>query len=242
MYVNLYLSNQAELKVGKKKVVLEQETGYPWNGDIRVKVAKGNAPFVMNLRIPGWVRGEVLPGTLYRYADGKVLHYSVSVNGEPVSGELQKGYLQIDRKWKKGDVVEVHFDMEPRVVRANEKVEADRGRVSLERGPIVYCAEWPDNDFNIHTILMNQRPSIQVVDKPETLYGIRELTTDVQALSYDATGRLAVKDVKLTLIPYYAWAHRGEGDMEVWLPIEVGAASAQPLKAEKQEDNGFFEN
>ena len=242
VYVNLYLSNQAELKVGKKKVVLEQETGYPWNGDIRVKVAKGNAPFVMNLRIPGWVRGEVLPGTLYRYADGKVLHYSVSVNGEPVSGELQKGYLQIDRKWKKGDVVEVHFDMEPRVVRANEKVEADRGRVSLERGPIVYCAEWPDNDFNIHTILMNQRPSIQVVDKPETLYGIRELTTDVQALSYDATGRLAVKDVKLTLIPYYAWAHRGEGDMEVWLPIEVGAASAQPLKAEKQEDNGFFKN
>ena len=242
VYVNLYLSNQAELKVGKKKVVLEQETGYPWNGDIRVKVAKGNAPFVMNLRIPGWVRGEVLPGDLYRYADGKVLHYSVSVNGESVSGELQKGYLQIDRKWKKGDVVEVHFDMEPRVVRANEKVEADRGRVSLERGPIVYCAEWPDNDFNIHTILMNQRPSIQVVDKPETLYGIRELTTDVQALSYDATGRLAVKDVKLTLIPYYAWAHRGEGDMEVWLPIEVGAASAQPLKAEKQEDNGFFEN
>lgn len=242
VYVNLYLSNQAELKVGKKKVVLEQETGYPWNGDIRVKVAKGNAPFVMNLRIPGWVRGEVLPGDLYRYADGKVLHYSVSVNGEPVSGELQKGYLQIDRKWKKGDVVEVHFDMEPRVVRANEKVEADRGRVSLERGPIVYCAEWPDNDFNIHTILMNQRPSIQVVDKPETLYGIRKLTTDVQALSYDATGRLAVKDVKLTLIPYYAWAHRGEGDMEVWLPIEVGAASAQPLKAEKQEDNGFFEN
>ena len=134
VYVNLYLSNQAELKVGKKKVVLEQETGYPWNGDIRVKVAKGNVPFVMNLRIPGWVRGEVLPGTLYRYADGKVLHYSVSVNGEPVSGELQKGYLQIDRKWKKGDVVEVHFDMEPRVVRANEKVEADRGRVSLERG------------------------------------------------------------------------------------------------------------
>ena len=242
VYVNLYLSNQAELKVGKKKVVLEQETGYPWNGDIRVKVAKGNAPFVMNLRIPGWVRGKVLPGDLYRYADGKVLHYSVSVNGEPVSGELQKGYLQIDRKWKKGDVVEVHFDMEPRVVRANEKVEADRGRVSLERGPIVYCAEWPDNDFNIHTILMNQRPSIQVVDKPETLYGIRELTTDVQALSYDATGRLAVKDVKLTLIPYYAWAHRGEGDMEVWLPIEVGAASAQSLKAEKQEDNGFFEN
>lgn len=242
VYVNLYLSNQAELKVGKKKMVLEQETGYPWNGDIRVKVAKGSGSFVMNLRIPGWVQGEVLPGTLYRYADGKALHYAVTVNGNPVSGELHKGYLQIDRKWKKGDVVEIHFDMKPRVVKANEKVEANRGRVSVECGPIVYCAEWPDNDFNVHTVLLNQCPSFQVVEKPDMLYGIRQLTTDAQTLSYDATGRLAVKDVKLTLIPYYAWAHRGEGDMEVWLPMDVSAASAQPLKAAKQEDNGFFEN
>lgn len=242
VYVNLYLSNQAELKVGKKNVVLEQETGYPWKEDIRVKVLKVNAPFVMNLRIPGWVRGEVLPGDLYRYADDKALHYTVSVNGEPVSGELQKGYLQIDRKWKKGDVVEIHFDMKPRVVKANEKVEADRGRVSVERGPIVYCAEWPDNDFNIHTVLLNQHPSFRVTAKPDLLYGINQLVTDAQALSYDVTGRLAVKDVKLTLIPYYAWAHRGEGDMAVWLPIEVSASSALPIKTEKQADNGFFEN
>lgn len=141
---------------------------------------------------------------------------------------------------EKGDVVEVHFDMQPRVVRANEKVAADRGRVAVERGPIVYCAEWPDNDFNVHNILLNQHPSFQVVNNPDLLYGICEITTDAQALSYDAAGRLVVKDVKLTLIPYYAWAHRGEGDMEVWLPIEVGASSAQPQKVVEQEDNGFF--
>lgn len=240
VYVNLFLSNRAELKVNRKKLVLEQETGYPWNGDIRIRVAQGNLPFTMHLRIPGWVHGAVVPSDLYRYADGQELEYTVTVNGEPVAGELQKGYLLIDRKWKKGDVVEVNFDMKPRVVKANGKVEADRGRVAVERGPLVYCAEWPDNDFNVHNILLNQHPSFQVVERPDLLYGIHEITTDAQALSYDAAGKLAVRDVKLTLIPYYAWAHRGEGDMEVWLPIEVGASSALPQKAEKQEDNGFF--
>lgn len=227
VYVNLFLSNRAELKVNGKNVVLEQETSYPWNGDIRLTVAKGNQPFVMNVRIPGWVRGSVLPGDLYSYADGQELAYRVSVNGQEVRGELQNGYLGIDRRWKKGDVVEIHFDMQPRVVKANDKVAADRDRVAIERGPLVYCAEWPDNDFNISTLLLNRHPKFQLVERPDLLGGINEITTRAQALSYDATGRLAAKDVKLTLIPYYAWAHRGEGRMEVWLPIEVGAASAE---------------
>lgn len=102
VYVNLFLSNRAELKVNRKKLVLEQETGYPWNGDIRIRVAQGNLPFTMHLRIPGWVRGAVVPSDLYRYADGQELGYTVTVNGEPVAGELQKGYLLIDRKWKRG--------------------------------------------------------------------------------------------------------------------------------------------
>ena len=240
VYVNLYMANRGELKVKSKKLVLEQETSYPWDGDIRIRVVQGTLPFTMNLRIPGWVRNEVLPGDLYYYDDKQKPGYTVTVNGEAVEGVLQKGYLQIERKWRKGDVVEIRFDMQPRVVRANEKVIADRGRVAIERGPIVYCAEWPDNDFNVHNILLNLHPSFQVVDKPDLLYGIREITTDAQALSYDAAGKLAVKDVNLTLIPYYAWAHRGEGDMEVWLPIEICASSAQPQKAAEQEDNGFF--
>ena len=104
----------------------------------------------------------------------------------------------------------------------------------------MYCAEWPDNDFNVHTVLLNRNPQFRVVEKPELLYGVSEITTDAQAISYDATGRLAVKDVTLTLIPYYAWAHRGEGNMDVWLPVDISAASALPQKGEKQADNGFF--
>ena len=242
VYVNLFLSNRAELKVNDKKVVLEQETSYPWKGDIRLKVLQGNQPFGMNVRIPGWVRGSVLPSDLYAYADHQQPAYRVMVNGQEVEGELHNGYLTIDRKWKKNDVVEIHFDMLPRLVKANEKVAADRGRVAVERGPVVYCAEWPDNDFNVHTLLMNRRPELRVVERPELLYGLNQIVTDAQALSYDKAGKLAVKDVKLTLIPYYAWAHRGEGDMEVWLPMEVNATSAQPQKGVKWKDNGFFNN
>ena len=242
VYVNLFLSNRAELKVNDKKVVLEQETSYPWKGDIRLKVLQGNQPFGMNVRIPGWVRGSVLPSDLYAYADHQQPAYRVMVNGQEVEGELHNGYLTIDRKWKKNDVVEIHFDMLPRLVKANEKVAADRGRVAVERGPVVYCAEWPDNDFNVHTLLMNRRPDLRVVERPELLYGLNQIVTDAQALSYDKAGKLAVKDVKLTLIPYYAWAHRGEGDMDVWLPMEVNATSAQPQKGVKWKDNGFFNN
>ena len=242
VYVNLYLSNKAELKVDKKKILLEQETGYPWNGDIRLKITQGNQDFTMKLRIPGWVRGNVLPGDLYSYADNQKPAYQVSVNGQTVESDVNDGYLSIARKWKKGDVVEVHFDMIPRIVKANPKVEADHGRVAVERGPIVYCAEWPDNRFNVHSILLNQHPQFKVTDKPELLYGIRQITTDAQALSYDKAGKLVTKDVELTLIHYYAWTHRGEGNMEVWLPIDVSATSAQPQEAGKWEDNGFFKN
>ena len=240
VFVNLYLSNRGDLKVGKKNIVLEQETQYPWNGDIQLKVAKGNGKFDLNLRVPGWVQGEVVPSDLYSYEDGKRLNYEVQVNGEKVESEIEKGYFRINRRWKKGDVVSIHFDMEPRIVKANDKVEADRGCVSVERGPLVYCAEWKDNDFDVHRILMNRSPKFELVSRPDLLGGIQQLQTEVQALDYNTDGKLTVQDATLTLIPYYAWAHRGEGNMTVWLPIDLQAAKAIPLKGLSREENGFF--
>lgn len=226
VYVNLFMSNEADLEVDKKGVVLEQQTRYPWDGDVAVSVKKNKAgAFAMKIRIPGWVRGQVVPSDLYRYSDGKRLGYSVKVNGQPVESELQDGYFTIERRWKKGDKVEVHFDMEPRVVKAHAKVEADRGRVAVERGPLVYCAEWPDNDFDIMSVLVNRRPQFETVEKPDMLCGLTEIKTGAQVLGYDAEGRLTASDVELTLIPYYAWAHRGSGNMMVWLPQEVSATS-----------------
>ena len=224
VYVNLFMSNTSELNVEGKKVTLAQTTEYPWNGDIRVAVTpKGKQDFTLKIRIPGWVQGEVVPSNLYTFTDNKQLAYAVKVNGEPVESKLDKGYFSIDRQWKKGDVVDVHFDMEPRTVKANSKVEADRGKISVERGPLVYCAEWPDNDFSVLSVFMNRKPEFTVERKPKLLYGIDELKTQAQTLGYDETGRLVTKDVTLTLIPYYAWAHRGTGEMAVWLPQDVSA-------------------
>lgn len=236
VFVNLFVANDATLKVDGKKIVLNQSTAYPWDGDINIRVDRNSAgQFAMKIRIPGWVRNKVVPSDLYNYSDGKRLQYSVKVNGEVVESELVNGYFTIDRKWKKGDEVSVHFDMEVRTVKANAKVEADRGRISVERGPIVYCAEWPDNDFDVLNVLMNREPKFEVVSKPELLCGINQIKTQAQTLEYDEAGRLVTKDQTLTLIPYYAWAHRGQGNMAVWLPQEVYATrpAAIPTLASK---------
>ena len=238
VYVNLFMGNEAELKVGGKKVILHQETRYPWDGHVTLTVDKNAAgTFAMKIRIPGWVRNQVVPSDLYTYSDGKRPGYSVKVNGEAVTSALEQGYFTIERKWKKGDRIELQLDMEVRTVKANGKVEADRGRVAVERGPIVYCAEWPDNDFNVLSLLMNQHPQFEVVEKPDLLYGLNQIKTSVQTLEYDEQGRLLAKDRQLTLIPYYAWAHRGPGNMAVWLPSEVRATRpvAIPTLASKSQ-------
>lgn len=226
VYVNLYMSNNANLDVNGKSVALSQQSNYPWNGDIAVTIDKNKAGnFDLKLRIPGWVKNKPVPSDLYSYTDGKRLGYSVMVNGKLAEGELTAdGYYTIGRNWKNGDKVELHLDMEPRTVRAHGKVEADKGKIAIERGPIVYCAEWPDNDFDVLSIFINQKPQFTVNEKPDMLEGIVELTTDGQVLSYDDKGRLAAKDVKLNLIPYYAWNHRGSGNMAVWLAQELSAS------------------
>lgn len=225
VYVNLFMSNTAELDVDGRTVSVEQQTRYPWNGHVGINIRKNHAgKFTLKVRIPGWVRNQVLPTDLYTYSDKKRPWYTVKVNGTLAEGVLENGYFCMDRRWKKGDRVEIDFEMEPRTVKANPKVEADRGRVAVERGPLVYCAEWPDNDFDVLGVLMNRSPRFEVVERPELLHGLIQLQTDAQLLSYDERGRLVTDDVKLTLIPYYAWAHRGSGAMSVWLPQELSAS------------------
>ena len=229
LYVNLFIPSQLTWK--EQGLTLTQETRFPDDGKVTLRIDEApKKQQTLAIRMPEWANQSK--------------SYYVKINGKRKVIITGKGshYLHFSRKWKKGDVVEVHFDMLPRIVKANPKVEADRGRVAVERGPIVYCAEWPDNRFNIHSVLLNQHPQFKVTEKPELLYGINQLTTDAQALSYDMAGKLVAKDVELTLIPYYAWAHRGEGDMEVWLPIDVSATSTQLQEAGVWEDNGFFKN
>jgi hypothetical protein len=139
------------------------------------------------------------------------------------------GYLVLTRKWKKGDKILLHFDMEPRIVRANNKVEADRGMIAVERGPLVYCAEHPDNPFDVFSALVNQEPQFQLGKAEIAGTPIVTLKTDAQTLNFDKQGKLTVKDQTLTLIPYYAWCHRGSGKMRVWLAQDLSATTpSQP--------------
>ena len=242
VYVNLFLSNTSSLSVAGKKVALTRTTGYPYCGDINIKVDRNSCgQFDLKIRIPGWLKSRPLPGELYSYSDNKRLGYSIKVNGVEAEGTVtEDGYFTIPRKWKKGDEVTIHFDMEPRTVRASEKVEADRGMVSIERGPIVYCAEWPDNKFDIKSVLINQNPEFTLEQRsldafiPEAskaklntykTQNITTLTTDAQTLAFDKQGKLTTQEVKLTLIPYYAWCHRGNGDMKVWIPQDLKATN-----------------
>ena len=227
--------------MGGKAVHLKQQTEYPWNGDIMLTIDKNAAgEFALKVRIPGWVRGEVVPSDLYAFADGQQTTYSITVNGEKAGALTSDGYYSITRKWKKGDRVQIHFDMEARIVRAHKDVAADRGRVCVERGPLVYCAEHPDNHFNLHTVLLNQRPHLHLGETTIAGTMVKTLQTDAQILGYDSNGRLETADACLTLIPYYAWAHRGRGQMAVWLPQAPSAISLQQTESTKSQGNVFF--
>ena len=228
VYVNLFGGNSVTLMMNGKKIQLRQETQYPWQGDVTIYVDDNRAgDFTLRIRIPGWVRNQVVPSNLYEYADGRIPAYSVRVNGKVVSTELNKGYLCIQRRWRKGDRVEMHFEMQPRLITANEKVEADKGRVAVERGPLVYCAEWPENPFDFNGMLVSQKPRFNENQHEIEVAGtdmkttVTSLTTDAQVLKFDQWGRLETQDVNLKLIPYYAWNHRGPGRMMVWLPWKL---------------------
>ena len=240
VYVNLFLSNTATLNVGGKKVTLSQQTNYPWDGDIAITIDKSAAgEFALKVRLPGWLQGSVVPAPsqLYEYTDNKRLNYTYSVNGSTYNAKVSfaDGYLVLTRKWKKGDKIQLHFDMEPRIVRANHKVEADRGMVAIERGPLVYCAEHPDNDFDIFSALVNQEPQFQLGKTEIAGTSVVTLTTDAQTLDFNKQGKLSVKDQTLTLIPYYAWCHRGSGKMRVWLAQDLSATTpAQPATLASQ--------
>ena len=227
LYVNLFAANTATIKVNGKDVTLEETTQYPWDGDISIKVLQNKAKtFNMLVRIPGWVQSKVVPSDLYAFNDDIFSTYEVSVNGQKVEGELENGYLVINRNWKKGDVVRIHFDMPVRTVVANLRVSDDRGRIAVERGPLVYCAEWADNEgINPHHLLLARQPEFEV----EASYGIQNtegdgktfnvtaITAQAQEASVSPEGKLTAKDVRVKLIPYYAWNHRGAGKMDVWL-------------------------
>ena len=228
IYVNLFAGNTSTIQVMGKEVVLDETTEYPWNGDIKILVKKSGVKGAnLLVRIPGWVRNQVVPSDLYKYSDAEKPAYSVSVNGKAVEADLSanKGYLPV-KNIKKGDVIRIHFDMPVRTVVANGKVVDDRGKVAVERGPLVYCAEAVDNDgAPVLRSVVAKNPAFSVIDgysisntesQGALAFSVKAIQTDAQVLDQAADGKVSVKNQKLTLIPYYAWNHRGANQMNVW--------------------------
>ena len=227
IFVNLFAANVSTIKVNGKDVILEETTEYPWNGDIKITVKKSNAKNAnLLIRIPGWARNQVVPSDLYQFADKETPSYSVTVNGKAVEADLSanKGYLPV-KNIRKGDVVRIHFDLPVRTVIANQKVADDKSKVAVERGPLVYCAEAADNNGEpVLRAVMGKKPTFNVVDnysiqntetKNAQAFTVKAIKTEGQILNDSADG-ISLKNCTLTLIPYYAWNHRGANQMNVW--------------------------
>lgn len=212
IYAHLYIGGEAKLNVGGSEVQVKQTSNYPWDGRIRFEInPQEPGKFALALRIPGWCR-----------------HARLSVNNEPYPADgqvIQDGYVHISRNWQQGDFVELVLDMPVERMRSHPLVRGNAGKVALQRGPLVYCLEQADNGANLHEIVLPANAKLEAKFENGLLGDVVAITA--QGLRQDAAkwpGGLysseavpALQEAKVTFIPYYAWANRGEGEMSVWV-------------------------
>ncbi len=175
IWVNLYMASKAEIKLDNGRVVgMVQETRYPWDGAVRMTVNPDQAgPATIHVRIPGWAHNEAAPTDLYRFADSAAPPATIKVNGRAQALKLDRGYVVLTRTWKQGDTIELNLPMPVRRVAANEQVAADRGRVALQRGPLVFAAEWVDNpNGKVRNLVLPESARLTAEWKPELLNGV----------------------------------------------------------------------
>jgi uncharacterized protein len=230
LYVNLFVGSTADIKLDNgRKVKMVQETRYPWDGNVKMTISPDRTVNLMlNVRIPGWARNEPVPSSLYRFVDKNDEPVVLKVNGKAVKVNVEKGYATLKRKWRRGDIVELSLPMPVRRIVANDLVLADRGRVALQRGPIVYAAEWPDNSGGrVRNLVLPNDAKLMSEFKADLLNGVSVVKGNAVSLAYNEQGTTVRKDQELTAIPYYAWANRGSGEMIVW--ISNDESSARPL-------------
>ena len=204
LFVNMYAASNSNVTVDNTKVGIKQETNYPWDGKIKMTVTpEAEKEFAMKVRIPGWV------------SEQKNQNVTINVNGEAVTAKAENGYVTINRSWRSGDIVNIDIPMEIRLTESNENVEATKGQVAIERGPIVYCIEKAGN-AQLNTSIENFDPLNFVIPRDaelkatynrDLLKGVVEITGDVKY----ATGKGSeMIDAKLQAVPYYAWNNRGD--------------------------------
>jgi DUF1680 family protein len=204
IYINLFVSGQGHVQLAGNTVSISQQTAYPWQGGVKITVEPEQpAEFTLHIRIPGWARNQPLPSDLYRYLDQSEEPVPLALNSTPVEYQVIQGFAQIRRRWRAGDVVELNLPMPVRRVVSHDQVKDNMGRVALERGPLVYCVEAVDNGGRIDHIHVSDETEFRTEHRPNLLNSITVIQAQGQGV--------------FTAIPYYAWSHRGLGEMAVWL-------------------------
>jgi len=220
LYVNLFIGNAATAEVMGQAVNLKQETRYPWDGAVKITVEpEKQAEFTVNIRIPGWAQNQTVPSDLYKFAETNNEQVTLKVNGLVIALNMDRGYAQIKRAWKKGDVIDLNLPMPVRRVISHEAVKDDAGKVALQRGPIVFCAEGVDNGGKVLNLILPDNAKLEAEFHPDLLKGVVVLKGKAFAAAKSEDGKiLSRKEQDFLAIPYCAWANRGQGEMTVWLP------------------------
>lgn len=230
IFVNLFIAGSATVPLDSGGVTVRQSGNYPWEGNISIVVDPGvSRDFTVAVRIPGWAEGHPVPSNLYRYIDATP-YVSFTVDGKPYPLEIERGFLRIRRVWKAGDEIALTLGMPVRRVLADERVADDRGRMALERGPLVYCLEGPDvPDGHVLNLVLSDSVSWQSGFEPKLLGGVEVLKGTAMVTKRRANGSVEVAGMRpVSAIPYYAWAHRGRSEMTVWPARELKAARPLP--------------
>lgn len=232
VYVNLFLGGNATIGMADNKLRLTQETRYPWEGSVKMQVEPEKADdFTVHVRIPGWAGNQAVPSDLYSFLDKAAGDVSLKVNGQAVPLQIEKGYARLQRNWKSGDTIELDLPMPVRRIVSHDNIASNRGKVALQRGPLVYCLEGPDNDGKVLDLVIPDHAELSTRFQPELLGGVVTISGEAETAKRTLDGRI-VPDAKrpFVAIPYYAWAHRGGSQMTVW-PARV-PEGARPKPAD----------
>jgi DUF1680 family protein len=223
VYVNLFMSNSASVKLKNTTLKITQQNNYPWDGHLNFLIdPEHQQNFGVLIRIPGWSQNTAIPSDLYHFADSAAQKPSISVNGKQQQYSIENGYAVLRRPWKKGDRIEVDLPMPVRRIVAHENLPDDIGKVALQRGPIVYCAEWNDNGGKTDNIMIPRAVSFSEEFKKDLLNGVTILKATTPSVTISANGeKISTEPHSFIAIPYYAWANRGEGEMTIWFPTAV---------------------
>jgi DUF1680 family protein len=220
IWVNLFVGSKTSIPLKNGAVQLQQESNYPWEGNIKLSVnPTAKQAFPLHVRIPGWATNQPVPGETYRYSEKSKDAVKLTLNGKPVAYTMQNGYAVINRQWKKGDVIALNLPMPVRQVVAIDSIKADRDKIALQRGPLMYCVEQLANTGAKQNFVVPANTVFTTSFDPNLLNGVMVIKANVPFVLPGTDAK--TESGSITAIPYYSWANRGKSDMDVWLQTKI---------------------